>query len=55
MYQSLSEILTLCKQNMGIRDLPKPVTDQELMWRLQHSALKEFSQRYPYIAFFPDW
>ena len=52
MYQSLSEILTLCKQDMGLRDLPKPVTDNEMLWRLQHSALKEFSQRYPYTASF---
>jgi hypothetical protein len=48
----MSEIITLCKQNMGIRDLPQPVTDEELQWRLIHSALKEFSQRYPYTARF---
>lgn len=50
MYYTLSEIVTLCKQNMGLRDLPKPVTDQEMLWRLQHSALKEFSVRSPYIS-----
>lgn len=49
MYQSLSEVITICKQNMGLRDLPKPVTDEELRWRLEHSALKEFSQVYPYL------
>lgn len=52
MYYSLSEIITLCKQNMGIRDLPKPVTDQDIQWRLIHSALKEFSIRSPYVARF---
>lgn len=52
MYQSMSEIITLCKQNMGLRDLPKPVTDADLKWRIEHSALKEFSQRYPYIVKF---
>lgn len=50
MYYSLSEVITICKQNMGIRDLPKPVTDQDIQWRLIHSALKEFSIRYPYTA-----
>lgn len=48
MFRTLSELLTICKQNMGLRDLPKPVTDEDLMWRITHSALKEFSQRYPY-------
>lgn len=52
MYQSMSEVITLCKQNMGIRDLPKPITDQDLKWRIEHSALKEFSQRSPYLARF---
>lgn len=52
MFYSLSEILTLCKQNMGMRDLPKPVTDQDLRWRLEHSTLKEFSQVCPYTAQF---
>lgn len=46
----MSEIVTLCKQNMGLRDLPKPVSDQDLRWRLEHSALKEFSQIYPYMS-----
>lgn len=48
MYRTLSEILTLCKQNLGLRDLPKPVTDEELKWRLEHSALKDYSIVYPY-------
>lgn len=52
MYQTLSEIITLCKQDMGLRDLPKPVTDEEIQWRLVHSALKDFSIRYPYTAKF---
>lgn len=52
MFQSVSECLTIIKQNLGIRDLPKPVTDEDLQWRLVHSALKEFDQRYPYTARF---
>ena len=50
MFQSMSEIITLCKQNMGLRDLPKPVTDADLRWRLEQSALKEISQIYPYMV-----
>lgn len=50
MLYTLSQVITLCKQNMGIRDLPKPVTDEEIQWRLTHSALKEFSMRSPYVA-----
>lgn len=52
MLQNLSEVVTICKQNMGIRDLPKPVTDADIMWRVQHSALKIFSQAYPYVTSF---
>lgn len=52
MFKSMGEIITLCKQNMGLRDLPKPISDADLRWRLEHSALKEFSQIYPYIAQF---
>lgn len=33
---------------MGLKELPKPFTDEDLRWRLEHSALKEFSQVYPY-------
>ena len=50
MYYSLSEVITICKQNRGMRYLHKPVTDQDIQWRLIHSALKEFSIRYPYTA-----
>ena len=49
---TMSEIITICKQNMGLRDLPKPVTDEEIQWRLEHVTLKEFSQVYPYSASF---
>lgn len=44
-----SEFLTLLKQNLGIRDLPLPVSDEELLTRFRLSALKEFSVRYPRI------
>lgn len=50
MLYTLSEVVTLCKQNMGIRDLPKPVTDKDLRDRVINSSLKEFSVRKPYIT-----
>lgn len=49
MLYTLSQVLTLCKQNMGIRDLPKPVTDKDLRDRIINSALKDFSIKKPYI------
>lgn len=49
MFYNLSEFLTLCKEDMGIKDIPLPVDDTRLIQRFQQSALKEFSQRSPYI------
>lgn len=48
MLYTLSEVLTIVKQNIGLRDLPKPVTDADLQWRLEHHTLREFSTLYPY-------
>ena len=47
MQYNLSEFLELLKMDLGIRDLPKPVTDQDLVNRIKLSALAEFNQRYP--------
>lgn len=46
---NLSEFLTLIKQDIGITDIPLPVDDKALAERLQLSALREFSMRYPRI------
>lgn len=48
-YYNISEFLTLIKEDIGIKDLPLPVDDKELMRRLEMSALKEFSVRSPRI------
>lgn len=47
MLYNLSEFLTLIKQDIGISDIALPVDDEELAKRLQLSALREFSVRYP--------
>lgn len=44
-----SEFLTLLKEDIGIKDLPLPVDDKELLRRLGQSALKEFSVRSPRV------
>jgi len=48
MVYTTSELLNLIKQDMGLRDLPRTITDQDMLDRLQNSALKEFSIRCPY-------
>lgn len=49
MLYNLSEFMTLIKEDIGIKDIPLPVDDVELVKRFQNSALKEFSVRYPRI------
>lgn len=49
MFYTLSEFLDMVKDDIGIGDLPLPVSDDVLVKRLESSALKEFSVRYPYI------
>jgi hypothetical protein len=44
---TLSEFMTLLKEDIGIRDIPLPVSDEDLVKRFQNSSLKEFSTRYP--------
>lgn len=48
MFYSLSEVITIIKENLGLRDLPKPVTDADIQWRIEHVALKQFSAIFPY-------
>jgi len=42
-----SEFLRLIKSDIGIKDIPLPVDDNELYQRINESALKEFSVRSP--------
>lgn len=50
MMYNISEFLTLCKEDIGIKDIPLPVDDGKLIERLSKSALMEFSQRAPRIV-----
>lgn len=50
MQYNMSEFLEVLKMDLGIRDLPKPVTDQDLIRRIRLSALAEFNQRYPHTV-----
>ena len=47
---NLSEFLTVVKEDIGIKDVPLPVDDSELVKRFGNSTLKEFSIRYPYLT-----
>lgn len=49
MLYNLSEFLEMLKEDMGVSDLPLPVNDQDLIKRLDNSALKIFSQFCPRI------
>lgn len=44
---NISEFLTVIKEDMGIKNIPLPVDDAELLKRMGNSALKEFSVRAP--------
>ena len=48
---NLSEFMTLIKSNIGVRDVPLPCDDSELVKRFANSALKQFSVRYPHIDY----
>lgn len=52
MLYNLSEFMTKIKEDMGIKDIPLPVDDSELVKRFHNSALKEFSIRVPYLQEF---
>lgn len=47
---NLSEFITTIKEDVGIKDLPLPVTDNELIDRFDRSALRDFSVIYPKVA-----
>lgn len=47
-----STFLSLLKGDLGLRDLPIPVTDEELLDRIAQSSLREFSIRSPHIETF---
>jgi len=44
--------MTKLKEDMEIADLPLPVSDERMVQRFENSALKEFSQRYPFKDYF---
>ena len=52
MLYNLSEFMTKVKEDIGIKDIPLPVDDEELVKRFHNSALKEFSIRVPYLKEF---
>lgn len=44
---NLSEFITTIKEDIGIKDLPLPVTDQQIVDRFKRSTLVDFSILYP--------
>lgn len=44
---NLSEFITTIKEDIGIKDLPLPVTDQQIVDRFKRSTLVDFSIIYP--------
>ena len=52
MLWTTQELIQLVKDDMGLRDLPPTVTDQDLLNRFTNSCLKEFSIIYPRIETF---
>lgn len=44
---NLSEFITAVKENIGIQDLPLPVTDQQIIEHFDNVTLKDFSVCYP--------
>ena len=47
---TLSELMQLTKEDMGITELPKTITDQDMINRFKNSALKDFSQIHPLLT-----
>lgn len=50
MLYTISSFLTQIKEDIGIKDLPMPVDDADLVRRIQTSALTQFSIYYPEIV-----
>ena len=46
---NLSEFITTIKEDIGIKDLPLPVSDKDLIDRFTRSALNDFSIIYPRV------
>ena len=46
---NLSEFITTVKEDIGINDIPLPVTDKDLIDRFRRSALADFSTVYPCV------
>lgn len=49
---TLSEFLSIIKENVLGDDIPSPVSDEELLTRFERSALRLFSQVYPKMTTF---
>ena len=49
MLYNLSEFIELIKGDIGIRDIPLPIGDVEIVKHFELSTLREFSIRYPVI------
>ena len=52
MLWTAQELIQLVKDDMGLRDLPVTVTDEDLLNRFKNSTLKEFSLIYPRLETF---
>lgn len=52
MFYNIQELVQLAKEDLGLKELPPPVTDKDLLERVKRSALKEFSIIYPRIEEF---
>lgn len=48
-FYNLSEFMELIKGDIGVKDIPLPVDDKEIVRHFELSALREFSVRYPLI------
>ena len=47
---NLSEFITTVKEDIGIKDIPLPVTDNQIIDRFKRSALADFSMIHPRVA-----
>ena len=44
---NLSEFITTIKEDIGIKDIPLPVSDNDIIDRFKRSVLADFSVIYP--------
>lgn len=52
MLWTLQELIQLVKDDLGLRDLPAPITDKDLLRRFETSCLREFSVVCPRLETF---